>query len=171
MVVVVDDPDRENEGDLVIAAQFATPEAINFMVTHARGQICLPLTEERADELGLPLIADQSERRGSGPRYTAAIDAREGITTGISAADRSHTVQVAISPDSKPSDLLMGGHVQPLRAQARRRARAHRPDGGGGRPRPPRRPQPVRRDLRDHERRRDDGARPRPDPRTASGTG
>src|SRR5215469_3923248 len=116
-VVVVDDPDRENEGDLVIAAQFATPEAINFMVTHGSGQLCLPLTEERADELGLPLIGQPGELSRLGTAYTAAIDARDGITTGISAADRSHTVQVAISPDSKPSDLLKGGHVQPLRAK------------------------------------------------------
>jgi 3,4-dihydroxy 2-butanone 4-phosphate synthase/GTP cyclohydrolase II len=115
-VVVVDDPDRENEGDLAIAAQFATPEALNFMMTHARGQICLCLTEARADELGLRLIADQSRSR-HGTAYTATIDAREGIATGVSAADRSHTVQVAISPDSGPSDLLMGGHVQGLRAR------------------------------------------------------
>jgi 3,4-dihydroxy 2-butanone 4-phosphate synthase/GTP cyclohydrolase II len=115
-VVVVDDPDRENEGDLVIAAQFATPEALNFMMTHARGQICLCLTETRADELGLSLIADRSRSR-HGTAYTATIDAREGIATGVSAADRSHTVQVAISPDSGPSDLLMGGHVQGLRAR------------------------------------------------------
>src|SRR5579862_9565723 len=106
IVVVVDDPDRENEGDLVVAAQFATPEVINFMVTHARGQVCLPLTEERADELGLPLIALPSESSRLGTAYTAAIDAREGISTGISAADRSHTVQVAINPDSGPGDLL-----------------------------------------------------------------
>jgi 3,4-dihydroxy 2-butanone 4-phosphate synthase / GTP cyclohydrolase II len=116
-VVVVDDPDRENEGDLVVAAQFATPEAINFMVTHARGQLCLPLTEERADQLGLALIAAPGESSRLGTAYTAAIDARDGISTGISAADRSHTVQVAISPDSRPSDLLKGGHVQPLRAK------------------------------------------------------
>jgi 3,4-dihydroxy 2-butanone 4-phosphate synthase/GTP cyclohydrolase II len=115
-VVVVDDEDRENEGDLVIAAQFATPEALNFMMTHGRGQICLCLTEPRADELGLRLIADQSKSR-HGTAYTASIDARDGITTGVSAADRSHTVQVAISPDSKPSDLLLGGHMQPLRAK------------------------------------------------------
>src|SRR3954468_22446527 len=115
-VVVVDDEDRENEGDLVIAAQFATPDALNFMMTHARGQICLCLTETRADELGLRLIADQSRSR-HGTAYTATIDARDGIATGVSAADRSHTVQVAISPDSGPSDLLMGGHVQGLRAK------------------------------------------------------
>ena len=103
IVVVVDDPDRENEGDLVVAAQFATPEAINFMVTHARGQVCLSLTEERADQLGLALIAAPGESSRLGTAYTAAIDAREGISTGISAADRSHTVQVAIAPEAKPA--------------------------------------------------------------------
>jgi 3,4-dihydroxy 2-butanone 4-phosphate synthase / GTP cyclohydrolase II len=117
IVVVVDDPDRENEGDLVVAAQFATPEAINFMVTHARGQVCLSLTEERADQLGLPLIATPDESSRLGTAYTAAIDARDGISTGISAVDRSHTVQVAIAPGAKPSDLLRGGHIQPLRAR------------------------------------------------------
>jgi 3,4-dihydroxy 2-butanone 4-phosphate synthase / GTP cyclohydrolase II len=116
MVVVVDDPDRENEGDLVIAAQFATPETINFMVTHGRGQLCLTLTEARADKLGLRLISAPNESR-LGTAYTSPIDAREGVTTGISAADRSHTIQVAISPDAKPSDLVIGGHVQPLRAK------------------------------------------------------
>src|SRR5579872_6460060 len=116
MVVVVDDPDRENEGDLVIAAQFATPDTINFMATHGRGQICLCLTESRADKLGLRLIADRNESR-LGTAYTSPIDAREGISTGISAADRSHTIQVAIAPDTKPSDLLIGGHMQPLRAK------------------------------------------------------
>jgi 3,4-dihydroxy 2-butanone 4-phosphate synthase/GTP cyclohydrolase II len=115
-VVVVDDPDRENEGDLVIAAQFATPETVNFMATHGRGQICLSLTEARADKLGLRLIADRNESR-LGTAYTSPIDAREGVTTGISAADRSHTIQVAIAPDAKPSDLVIGGHMQPLRAK------------------------------------------------------
>jgi 3,4-dihydroxy 2-butanone 4-phosphate synthase/GTP cyclohydrolase II len=117
MVVIVDDPDRENEGDLAVAAEFATPEAINFMVTYARGQVCLSITEERADALGLPLIAQPGESSRLGTAYTAAIDAREGISTGISAADRSHTVRVAIAPGAKPSDLLKGGHVQPLRAK------------------------------------------------------
>jgi 3,4-dihydroxy 2-butanone 4-phosphate synthase / GTP cyclohydrolase II len=116
MVIVVDDPDRENEGDLVIAAQFATPESINFMATYGRGQICLCLTEARADRLGLPLIAQRNEMR-HGTAYTSPIDAREGISTGISAADRSHTIQVAIAPDTKPSDLSIGGHMQPLRAK------------------------------------------------------
>src|ERR1700759_4453191 len=95
-VVVVDDPDRENEGDLVIAAQFATPETINFMATHARGLICLCLTEEPADQLGLRPMTEHNEAP-LGTAFTVSIEAREGVTTGISAADRAHTVQVAIA--------------------------------------------------------------------------
>src|SRR5436189_3517335 len=102
-VVVVDDPDRENEGDLVIAAQFATPEAINFMATHARGLICLCLTEERADRLGLRPMTDRNEAP-LGTAFTVSIEAREGVTTGISAADRSRTIQVAIQPESQAGD-------------------------------------------------------------------
>ncbi|HEY4347012.1 MAG TPA: bifunctional 3,4-dihydroxy-2-butanone-4-phosphate synthase/GTP cyclohydrolase II [Gaiellaceae bacterium] len=117
MVVVVDDPDRENEGDLVIAAQFATPETINFMATHGRGWICLCLTEERADKLDLPLMTQKNESP-FGTAFTVTIEAREGVTTGISAADRSHTIQVAIAPDAQARDLVRPGHVQPLRAKA-----------------------------------------------------
>src|SRR5438876_5308948 len=115
-VIVVDDPDRENEGDLVIAAQFATPEAINFMATHARGLICLSLTEERCDELGLKPMTDHNEAR-LGTAFTVSIEAREGVTTGISAHDRSHTIQVAIHPDAQAGDLIQPGHVFPLRAK------------------------------------------------------
>src|SRR5215472_4310989 len=115
-VVVVDDPDRENEGDLTIAAQFATPEAINFMATHARGLICLCLTEERADELVLRPMTDHNEAP-LGTAFTVSIEAREGVTTGISAADRSRTIQVAIHPDSTGHDLVQPGHVFPLRAR------------------------------------------------------
>src|SRR5579871_6169453 len=115
-VVVVDDPDRENEGDLVIAAQFATPETINFMATHGRGLICLCLTEERADRLGLRPMTDRNEAP-LGTAFTVSIEAREGVTTGISAADRSHTIQVAIAPDTTPLDLVQPGHVFPLRAK------------------------------------------------------
>src|SRR2546423_6702994 len=97
-VVVVDAPDRENEGDLTIAAEFATPDAINFMATHGRGVICLCLTEERCDELQLRLLASSRESR-LGTAYTTTIDAREGIATGVSAADRAHTIAVAIHPD------------------------------------------------------------------------
>ncbi|HEY2327362.1 MAG TPA: bifunctional 3,4-dihydroxy-2-butanone-4-phosphate synthase/GTP cyclohydrolase II [Gaiellaceae bacterium] len=116
MVIVVDDPGRENEGDLVIAAQYATPEAINFMATHARGLICLCLTEERADDLGLRPMTDHNEAP-LGTAFTVSIEAREGVTTGISAADRSHTIQVAINPDSTPHELVQPGHVFPLRAK------------------------------------------------------
>src|SRR3954466_2937391 len=115
MIVVVDDEDRENEGDLVVAAQFATPEAINFMATHARGLICLCLTEERCDDLGLRQMTDHNETP-LGTAFTVSVEAREGVTTGISAADRSRTVQVAIHPDSAPRDLVQPGHVFPLRA-------------------------------------------------------
>jgi 3,4-dihydroxy 2-butanone 4-phosphate synthase / GTP cyclohydrolase II len=115
-VVVVDAADRENEGDLTIAAQFATPEAINFMATHGRGLICLCLTEERCDELRLQLMTDRNEAP-FGTAFTVSIEAREGITTGISAPDRSRTVQVAIDPSKGPADLVQPGHVFPLRAK------------------------------------------------------
>jgi 3,4-dihydroxy 2-butanone 4-phosphate synthase / GTP cyclohydrolase II len=114
-VVVVDAPDRENEGDLVIAAQFATPEAINFMATHGRGLICLCLTHDRCEELALrPAAAHNTSRYGTA--FMDTIEAREGVTTGISAHDRSHTIQVAIDPSKGRSDLVHPGHVFPLRA-------------------------------------------------------
>jgi 3,4-dihydroxy 2-butanone 4-phosphate synthase/GTP cyclohydrolase II len=115
-VVVVDAADRENEGDLTIAAQFATPEAINFMATHGRGLICLCLTEERCDELGLRPMTDRNETP-FGTAFTVSIEAREGISTGISAHDRSRTIQVAIDPSKGPHDLVQPGHVFPLRAR------------------------------------------------------
>jgi 3,4-dihydroxy 2-butanone 4-phosphate synthase/GTP cyclohydrolase II len=115
-VIVVDDEDRENEGDLVIAAQFATPEAINFMAKNGRGLICLCLTEDRADKLGLRPMTEHNELP-LGTAFTITIEAREGVTTGVSAADRSHTMQVAIAPDTQPTDLVTPGHVQPLRAK------------------------------------------------------
>jgi 3,4-dihydroxy 2-butanone 4-phosphate synthase/GTP cyclohydrolase II len=115
-VVVVDAADRENEGDLTIAAQFATPEAINFMATHGRGLICLCLTEERCDELGLRPMTERNETP-FGTAFTISIEAREGISTGISARDRSRTVQVAIDPSKGPADLVQPGHVFPLRAR------------------------------------------------------
>jgi len=115
-VVVVDAPDRENEGDLTIAAEFATAEAINFMATHGRGVICLCLTEQRCDGLQLRTLASSRESR-HGTAYTTTIDARQGITTGVSAADRAHTISVAIDPRSTPHDLLEGGHILPLRAR------------------------------------------------------
>jgi 3,4-dihydroxy 2-butanone 4-phosphate synthase/GTP cyclohydrolase II len=116
MVVVVDDEDRENEGDLTLAAEFVTPEAINFMAKFGRGLICLTLTEERADYLRLgPMTSDNTSRFGTA--FTETIEAREGVTTGISAADRAHTIQVAISPRSGANDLARPGHVFPLRAR------------------------------------------------------
>jgi 3,4-dihydroxy 2-butanone 4-phosphate synthase/GTP cyclohydrolase II len=116
-VVVVDAADRENEGDLTIAAQFATPEAINFMATHGRGLICLCLTEERCDELRLQPMTERNETP-FGTAFTVSIEARDGISTGISAQDRSRTIQVAIDPSKGPGDLVQPGHVFPLRARA-----------------------------------------------------
>jgi 3,4-dihydroxy 2-butanone 4-phosphate synthase/GTP cyclohydrolase II len=115
-VVVVDAADSENEGDLTIAAQFATPEAINFMATHARGLICLCLTEERCDELGLRQMAENNETPLQ-TAFTVSIEAREGVTTGISAQDRSVTIQVAIDSTKGPNDVIQPGHVFPLRAR------------------------------------------------------
>jgi 3,4-dihydroxy 2-butanone 4-phosphate synthase/GTP cyclohydrolase II len=115
-VVVVDDEDRENEGDLTIAAQFVTPDAINFMATHGRGLICLCLTSQRCAELGLRQMTDQNETP-HGTAFTISIEAREGVTTGISAHDRAHTISVAIDPASTASDLVQPGHVFPLQAR------------------------------------------------------
>jgi 3,4-dihydroxy 2-butanone 4-phosphate synthase / GTP cyclohydrolase II len=116
MVVVCDDEDRENEGDLTMAAQFATPEAVNFMAKEARGLICLALTPERCDELGLDLMAAKNETPLQ-TAFTVAIEAREGVTTGISAADRARTIQVAVDPGASPRDLVQPGHVFPLKAK------------------------------------------------------
>ncbi len=116
MFILVDDEDRENEGDLVIPAQWATPEAINFMAKHARGLICLALTRERVEQLGLPLMAQNNGTRHQ-TAFTVSIEAREGVTTGISAADRARTVQVAIDPSCGPQDLVTPGHVFPLVAR------------------------------------------------------
>ena len=116
MVVVVDDEDRENEGDLTLAADFVTPEAINFMARYGRGLICLTLTEERADDLRLyPMTQHNSSRFGTA--FTESIEAREGVTTGISAADRAQTIRTAIDPSATFSDLARPGHVFPLRAR------------------------------------------------------
>jgi 3,4-dihydroxy 2-butanone 4-phosphate synthase / GTP cyclohydrolase II len=116
MIVVCDDEDRENEGDVVMAAQFVTPEAINFMAKEARGWICLALTPERCDELGLELMTAKNESALQTP-FTVTIEAREGVTTGVSAHDRAHTMQVAIDPSSEPDDLVQPGHVNPLKAK------------------------------------------------------
>jgi len=116
MVVVVDSPDRENEGDLVMAAECVTAEAINFMASHARGLICLTLTPERCDELGLPMMT-QRNRTPYETAFTVSVEARTGVSTGISAADRAHTIRVAVDPETQPDDLVQPGHVFPLRAR------------------------------------------------------
>ena len=116
MIVVCDDEDRENEGDLTMAAQFATPEAVNFMAKEGRGLICLSLTPERCDEMGLDLMAAHNESPFETP-FTVSVEAREGVTTGISAHDRAHTIQVAIDPQAAPADLVQPGHVFPLKAK------------------------------------------------------
>jgi 3,4-dihydroxy 2-butanone 4-phosphate synthase/GTP cyclohydrolase II len=116
MVVVCDDEDRENEGDLVMAAQFATPEAVNFMATHGRGLICLALTAQRCDELGLNLMAAKNEAPLQ-TAFTVSIEAAEGVTTGISAHDRARTIQVAIDPSTGPEDIRIPGHIFPLKAK------------------------------------------------------
>ena len=116
MVILVDEEDRENEGDLVLAAQHVTPEAINFMATHARGLICLTLTRARCERIGLkPMVQHNGSSHGTA--FTVSIEAAEGVTTGISAADRAHTVAAAVARDAKPSDIVQPGHVFPLMAQ------------------------------------------------------
>jgi 3,4-dihydroxy 2-butanone 4-phosphate synthase/GTP cyclohydrolase II len=116
ILVVVDDEDRENEGDLTIAAEKVTPEIVNFMVTHGRGLICLALTPDRCDYLRLPLMSAQNTSR-FGTAFCETIDAREGVTTGVSAADRTRTILTAIDPLCRPGDLARPGHIFPLRAQ------------------------------------------------------
>ena len=117
MIILVDDPDRENEGDLAMLAEFATPQAINFMATEGRGLICMPLAEQICDKLELePQVANNTSSMGTG--FTVSIEAKEGVTTGISAADRSHTILTACDPDCRPIDLARPGHIFPLRARS-----------------------------------------------------
>ena len=116
MVILIDDEDRENEGDLLIAADFVTPEAINFMARHARGLVCLTLTEERCRRLRLPLMTAVNGTKMS-TNFTMSIEAAEGVTTGISAADRARTIQAAVAADAKPSDIVQPGHVFPVMAR------------------------------------------------------
>jgi 3,4-dihydroxy 2-butanone 4-phosphate synthase / GTP cyclohydrolase II len=117
MVILVDDEERENEGDLVMAAERVTPEAINFMATHARGLICLTLTGERLDALKIPMMVD-SNTSPFGTAFTVSIEAASGVTTGISAADRAHTIRVAVADETHPQDIVMPGHIFPLRARS-----------------------------------------------------
>src|SRR5262250_3208128 len=112
MLVVVDDEDRENEGDLTMAAQFVTPEAINFMATHGRGLICLTLSEEQVDRLKLPMMASPGRLGPAlGTAFTVSIEARHGVTTGISAADRAHTIRLAANPGTRSDEIVTPGHV------------------------------------------------------------
>jgi 3,4-dihydroxy 2-butanone 4-phosphate synthase/GTP cyclohydrolase II len=116
MVILVDDEDRENEGDLCMAAEKVTPEAVNFMAKYARGLICLTLSEEKVQQLDLPMMVDEN-RSSRTTAFTVSIEARHGVTTGISAADRSHTVRTAVAKDARPADLVSPGHIFPLRAR------------------------------------------------------
>ena len=116
MIILVDDEDRENEGDLYMAAQMSTPDAINFMATHGRGLICLTLTPDHLDKLKLPMMVRDNQSPYE-TAFTVSIEARHGVTTGISAADRAKTIQVAVAPDVKPEDLVSPGHIFPLRAR------------------------------------------------------
>jgi len=116
MVILVDEEDRENEGDLVLAAEHVTPEAINFMVTHARGLVCLTLTEDRCRQLDLPLMV-RDNKTPHNTAFTVSIEAAEGVTTGISAHDRARTVQAAVAKNAKPADIIQPGHIFPLKAQ------------------------------------------------------
>ncbi len=116
MVILVDEEDRENEGDLVMAAEHVTPEAINFMARYGRGLICLTLSADRARQLGLELMV-RDNRSPHGTAFTVSIEAAEGVTTGISAADRARTIQVAVAANARPDDLVQPGHIFPLRAQ------------------------------------------------------
>src|SRR4051812_22780489 len=116
MFILVDDEDRENEGDLVVPAQFATPGAVNFMARHGRGLVCLAMTRQRVEQLGLPLMSQSNGTRHQ-TAFTVSIEARDGVTTGISAADRAHTVAVAVNPESTRADLVTPGHVFPLMAR------------------------------------------------------
>ena len=116
MVILMDDEDRENEGDLIMAAEHVTPEAINFMVTHARGLVCLPMTAERCRRLNLPLMVNNNGAQFS-TNFTVSIEAAEGVTTGISAADRARTILAAVAPDAKAADIVQPGHIFPLIAK------------------------------------------------------
>ena len=119
MVIIVDDEDRENEGDLAIAAEFATPEVINFMATHGRGLICTPLEEKYCDRMGLTqMMPPHMNGSGFGTPFTISVEAKNGVSTGISAEDRAHTIATLIDPNSTPADIVMPGHVFPLRARA-----------------------------------------------------
>ena len=156
MIILVDDEDRENEGDLCMAAEFVTPEAINFMARYGRGLICLTLTEEHADKLRLmPMVRDNRSRFGTA--FTVSIEAKQGVTTGISAADRATTILAAVAEDAKPEDLVSPGHIFPIRAKKGGvLVRTGQTEGSVDLARLAGL-KPCRRHLRDHEGRRNDG--------------
>jgi len=116
LVIIIDDEDRENEGDLAVAAEKVTPEAINFMAVHGRGLICMPVTGHRLDELRIPMMVGDNTSKFA-TAFTVSVEAKHGTSTGISAADRARTVQAIVDPETKPEDLLMPGHMFPLRAR------------------------------------------------------
>jgi 3,4-dihydroxy 2-butanone 4-phosphate synthase/GTP cyclohydrolase II len=128
MVILMDDEDRENEGDLILAAEHCTAEHINFMARYACGLICLTLTEDRCRQLDLPLMVDRNGA-SHGTNFTVSIEAAQGVTTGISAADRAHTVRAAVARQAKPSDIVQPGHIFPPHGKTGRGAGAHRPHG------------------------------------------
>lgn len=117
MVILCDDESRENEGDLVMAAECITPEAINFMITHARGLVCMPISENLCKKLGFPVMVPDN-RGPIVPKFTFSIEAATGVSTGVSAFDRAHTIKTATHPDAKPTDFVMPGHVFPIQAEA-----------------------------------------------------
>ena len=152
--MVVDDEDRENEGDLIMAAEHVTPEKIAFFLHHTSGFICAPITTERAGELDLrPMVEQNTESMRTA--FLVSVDYRHGTTTGISAYDRAATVRPLVDPATRPGDLARPGHIFPLRGPRGRRAQAGRPHRGHRRPGPPGRPVPGRRPLRDRRRRKD----------------
>ncbi len=158
MLIVVDDEDRENEGDLTIAAEKITPEAINFMATYGRGLICLALDAENCKRLDLQPVSLVNTAR-FGTAFCEPIDAAEGVTTGISAYDRAHTIQVAMRPETRPRDLARPGHVFHTARAPRRRPGPLRTNGGRSRPRDAGRLVPRRSHLRNHEPGRHHGPR------------
>jgi len=160
MVVILDDEDRENEGDLIMAATKVRPEDVNFMARYGRGLICLTLTRQRCDQLRLPLMVSNTDLRKT-TNFTISIEAAEGVTTGISAHDRARTILAAVAPEARPDDLRQPGHIFPLMAQPRS-AHARGPHGGGLRSCAACGARARRRDRRDPERRRRDGTARRP---------
>ena len=157
IVIVTDDADRENEGDLVMAAEKATPQAVNFMSMHGRGLICVPITNERAEHLGLPRMVAQN-REMHRTDFTVSVDAAKGVTTGISAHDRAATIQTIANPKSMPEDLVQPGHVFPLARKGWRRAAPRRSHRSRRRSRATGRTESARRALRNFARRRHNGA-------------